>query len=119
MLVWNVSANWSVNVNTIFNQISNFTSTVNNPNRVILYSSVETLAHSLVSFAAGDADEFLDAAGIAQSFGVLHVLGDDLVQCAADGSYRVVRHGLAGRACGSRGPTAGGVIVAATAATAW
>lgn len=45
---------------------------------------------SLVSFAAGDPDEFLDAAGISEGFGVLHVLGDDFMQRAADGRYRVV-----------------------------
>lgn len=71
---------------------------------------------SLVPFAAGDADELLDAAGVAQGFGVLHVLGDDFVQRAADGGDRVVRHGLAG---GARRPgvaAAGGVVVAAAAA---
>lgn len=38
-----------------------------------------TTANLLVSFAAGDSDEFLDATGVAQGFGVLHVLGDDFV----------------------------------------
>lgn len=73
---------------------------------------------SLVSFAASDPDEFLDATGISEGFGVLHVLGDDFVQRAADGRYRVVWHGLARRARGPGGPTAGGVIVAA-ATTSW
>lgn len=49
-----------------------------------------TLVYSLVSFAAGDADEFFYATSITQGFGVLHVLGDDFVQCAANGSYRVI-----------------------------
>ena len=49
-----------------------------------------TLAYSLVSFAAGDADEFFYATSITQGFGILHVLGDDFVQCAANGSYRVI-----------------------------
>lgn len=70
---------------------------------------------SLVAFAAGDADELLDAAGVAQGFGVLHVLGDNLVQRAADGGDRVVRHGLAGGTHRPGGPTAGGVVVAAAA----
>ncbi len=48
------------------------------------------LAYSLVSFAAGDADEFFYAASITQGFGVLHVLGDDFVQCAADGGYCII-----------------------------
>lgn len=80
---------------------------------------LKTLAYSLVSFAAGDADEFFYATSIPQGFGVLHVLGDDFVQCAADGSNRIVWHGLAGRACGPGGPTAGGIIVAAATTTAW
>lgn len=70
---------------------------------------------SLVPFAAGDADELLDAAGVAQGFGVLHVLGDDFVQRAADGGDRVVRHGLAGGARRPGVPAAGGVVVAAAA----
>lgn len=73
---------------------------------------------SLVSFAASDPDEFLDAAGISEGFGVLHVLGDDFMQRAADGRYRVVWHGLARRAHSSGGATAGGVIVTA-ATTSW
>lgn len=73
---------------------------------------------SLVSFAAGDPDEFLDAASISEGFGVLHVLGDDFMQRAADGRYRVVGHGLARRARGPGGPTAGGIVVAA-ATTSW
>lgn len=72
---------------------------------------------SLVPFAAGDADELLDAAGVAQGFGVLHVLGDDFVQRAADGGDRVVRHGLAGGARRPGVPAAGGVVVAAAAAS--
>lgn len=76
------------------------------------------MSHSLVSFAAGNADEFFDAPGITQGFRVLHVLGDDFVQGAADGGYRVVRHGLAGWAAGAGRPTAGGVVVAAAAAAA-
>lgn len=72
----------------------------------------------LISFAAGDADEFFDSSRIAQSFGILHILCDDFMQRAADGSYRVVWHGLAGRTCGSGGPSAGGIIVAAATA-AW
>ena len=56
--------------------------------------------HLLVSFAPGDAGELLDAAGVTQGLGVLHVLGDDLVQGAADGGYSVVGHGLAGGAVG-------------------
>lgn len=47
--------------------------------KIISFSSTLTTANSLVSFAAGDADEFLDATGVAQGFGVLHVLGDDFV----------------------------------------
>lgn len=79
---------------------------------------IQSQTHSLVSFAADNADKFFNASGITKSFGVLHILGDDFVQGAADGSYRIIWHGLAGRACGSGGPTAGGVVVAA-AATAW
>lgn len=48
----------------------------------------------LVSLGARDADELLDSAGVPQRFGVLHVLGDDLVQRAADRGDGVVRHGL-------------------------
>lgn len=44
----------------------------------------------LVSFAAGDADELLDATGVPQGLGVLHVLGDDLMQRAADSGDGVV-----------------------------
>lgn len=44
----------------------------------------------LVSFAPSDPDELLYAAGISEGFGVLHVLGDDFVQRAADGRHRVV-----------------------------
>lgn len=71
----------------------------------------------LVSFAASDPDEFLDSAGVSQGFGVLHVLGDDFVQRAADGCHRVVRHGLAWRARVPGGPAAAGVIVAAATAS--
>lgn len=53
-----------------------------------------TSGHLLVSFAPGDADEFLDASSITQSLGVLHVLSDDLVQGTADSRDSVVRHGL-------------------------
>lgn len=70
----------------------------------------------LISFAAGDADEFFDSSCIAQGFGILHILCDDFMQCTADGSYRVVWHGLAGRTCGPGGPSAGGIIVAAATA---
>lgn len=44
----------------------------------------------LVPFAAGNADELLDAAGVPQSLGVLHVLGDDLMQRAADSCDGVI-----------------------------
>lgn len=76
----------------------------------------------LVSLAARDADELLDAAGVPQGFGVLHVLGDDLVQRAADRSDGVVRHGLppqdaavdaAASSCSSSS-AAGVVVVAAS-----
>lgn len=80
-------------------------------------SRVNKSKNSLVAFAAGDADELLDAASVAQSFGVLHVLGDDLMQRAADGGDRVVRHGLAGGTRRPGGPTAGGVVVTAAAAS--
>lgn len=70
----------------------------------------------LVSFAAGDANELLDAAGVPQGLGVLHVLGDDLMQCAADSCDGVVRHGLphktAGVAASSSSATAVVVIAA-------
>lgn len=74
----------------------------------------------LVSLAAGDADELLDATGVPQGLGVLHVLGDDLVQCAADCCDGVVRHGLphqaAGVACTSS-RSAAVVVVAASGQT--
>lgn len=66
--------------------------------------------NSLVSFAPGDADELLDATGVSQGFGVLHVLGDDLMQGAADCRHRVVRHGFACCAVvGAAGAAAAGV----------
>jgi len=88
-------------------------------NKSIISYGFRTFADSLVSFAAGYADEFFYATSITQGFGVLHVLGDDFVQRAADGSHRVVGHGLAGRSGGPGGPTAGGVVVAAATTTAW
>jgi len=39
-------------------------------------NSFITLDYSLVSFAACDADKFFDPTSIAQSFCVLHILGD-------------------------------------------
>lgn len=68
---------------------------------------ITRMTDSLVSFAPGDADELLDAACVSQCLGVLHVLGDDLVQGAADRRHRVVRHGFAG--CAVVGATAAGV----------
>lgn len=72
----------------VIKQISSFTLKVEN-NLISCYG-LKILAYSLVSFAAGDADEFFYATSIPQGFGVLHVLGDDFVQCAADGSNRIV-----------------------------
>lgn len=72
----------------------------------------------LVSFAASDADELLDAAGVPQGLGVLHVLGDDLVQRAADSCDGVVRHGLPHQAAGvaaSTSPATAAVVVVAAA----
>ncbi len=81
---------------------------------------LQTLAYSLVSFAAGDADEFLNAAGVPQGLRVLHVLGDDLMQCTADSCDGVIRHGLphqtAGVAAASSSATAV-VVVAASRQT--
>lgn len=57
---------------------------------LVLHCALKTLAYLLVSLAASDADEFFDAASIAKGFGVLHILGDDFVQCAADGSYCII-----------------------------
>lgn len=77
----------------------------------------------LVSFAAGDADELLDATGVPQGLGVLHVLGDDFVQCAADSRDGVVRHGLprqdaaVGASSASSSPAATVVVVAASRQT--
>lgn len=99
-----------------FKQTRTFTNT--DKVNLVLLCALKTLAYLLVSLAAGDADEFFNAASIAKGFGVLHVLGDDFVQCTADGSYCIIWHGLAGRACGPGGHTAGGIIVAA-ATTAW
>lgn len=65
----------------------------------------------LVSFAAGDADELLDAAGVPQGLGVLHVLGDDLMQCAADSCDGVVRHGLPHQAAGIASSRTAAVVV--------
>lgn len=52
--------------------------------------SSDTTLGLLVSFAPGDADELLDAAGVPQGLGVLHVLGDDLMQGAADSCDGVI-----------------------------
>lgn len=74
----------------------------------------------LVSFAARDADELLDASGVPQGLGVLHVLGDDLVQRAADSRDGVVRHGLPHQAAGVGAASscpAAVVVVAATGQT--
>lgn len=54
--------------------------------------------NSLVPFAPGDPDELLDAAGVSKRLGVLHVLGDDLMQGTADRRHGVVRHGFPRRA---------------------
>lgn len=74
----------------------------------------------LVSLAAGDADELLDATGVPQGLGVLHVLGDDLVQRAADCCDGVVRHGLPHQAAGvasASSRSAAVVVVAASGQT--
>lgn len=69
----------------------------------------------LVSFAAGDADEFLDTASVPQGLGVLHVLGDDLMQRTADSCDGVIRHGLSHQdaAVGASSPATAVVVVAA------
>jgi len=75
----------------------------------------------LVSFAPGDANELLYAAGVPQGLGVLHVLGDNLVQCAADSSYGVIGHGLSRQdtavAASSASTAASVVVVAASGQT--
>lgn len=68
--------------------------------------------HLLVSFASGDTDELLYAAGVPQGLGVLHVFGDDLMQSAADSCDRVVRHGLP-----QQSTTVGATAAAASSAT--
>lgn len=71
----------------------------------------------LVSFAAGNANELLDASGVPQRLGVLHVLGDDLVQSATDRRDGVIRHGLPHQAAAvgsSSASSAGAVVVVAT-----
>lgn len=55
-----------------------------------LYYGLNTVVYLLVSFAASDANELFYATSIAQGFGILHVLGDDFVQCTADSSYCVI-----------------------------
>lgn len=70
----------------------------------------------LVSFAAGDADELLDAAGVPQRLGVLHVLGDDFMQRAADSCDGVVRHGLSHQAAGVASATTSAAAVVVVAA---
>ena len=74
----------------------------------------------LVSFAAGNANELLDAAGVPQGLGVLHVLGDDLVQGAADSRDGVVRHGLPHQTAGvaASSSTTGAVVVVAASGQA-
>lgn len=69
----------------------------------------------LVSFAAGNTDELLDATGVSQGLGVLHVLGDDLVQRTTDSCDGVIRHGLPYQAAGvaTSSSTATAVVVVA------
>lgn len=43
-----------------------------------------------LSPAFGDVDQLLDAPGVGQRLGVLHVLAGDLVEGAADGRHRLV-----------------------------
>lgn len=54
-----------------------------------------------VSFAAGNTNEFLNAAGVTKGLGVLHVLGDDFMQSAADRCNGVIGHALAGAGAGA------------------
>lgn len=54
------------------------------------FSLSDNILGLLVSFAPGDADELLDAAGVPQGLGVLHVLGDDLMQGTADSCDGVI-----------------------------
>lgn len=56
----------------------------------MMYYGHKTLVYLLVSFATSDANELFYATSIAQSFGILHVLSDDFVQCTADSSYCVI-----------------------------
>lgn len=79
--------------------------------------------HLLVSFAAGDANELLNATSVPQGLGVLHVLGDDLMQCAADSCDRVIWHGLSHQAVCVASPSsstiAAAVVVAASRQTVY
>lgn len=82
----------------------------------LLLEHVDIVSFSLlVSFAAGNADKLFNTTGVPQGLGVLHVLGDDLMQRTADSCDGVIRHGLPHQdtAVGASSPTTGAVVVVA------